>query len=172
MPALVGHTFKPSTLEAEAGGSLSPRPAWSTEWVPGQPGLHKETLSQKTKKQTNMQIPHQSPVWSFSVVFSFRVPYISTFSSGDCKLKPCQISPETPDDSKHCQGHEAIQTQSQAEYKTIQLYGKWPSDFFFCWFSRQGFSVQPWLSCNLRCRPGWFGGLMEIRLPLPPKCWD
>jgi hypothetical protein len=25
------------------------KPAWSTEWVPGQPGLHRETLSGKTK---------------------------------------------------------------------------------------------------------------------------
>jgi hypothetical protein len=29
------------------------RPAWSTEWVPGQPGLHRETLS--WNKQTNKQ---------------------------------------------------------------------------------------------------------------------
>jgi hypothetical protein len=27
----------------------SSRPAWSTEGVPGQPGLHRETLSQKPK---------------------------------------------------------------------------------------------------------------------------
>jgi hypothetical protein len=52
---VVAHTFKPSALEAEAGGSLSSRPAWSTEWVLGQPGLHRETLSQKTNKQTNKQ---------------------------------------------------------------------------------------------------------------------
>jgi hypothetical protein len=38
--------------EAEAGGFLISRPAWSTEWVPGQPGLHRETLSQKTKTKT------------------------------------------------------------------------------------------------------------------------
>jgi hypothetical protein len=31
-----------STWEAEAGGFLSSRPAWSTEWVPGQPGLYRE----------------------------------------------------------------------------------------------------------------------------------
>ena len=40
-----------SALEAEAGGSLSSRPAWSIELVPGQPGLHRETLSQERKKE-------------------------------------------------------------------------------------------------------------------------
>jgi hypothetical protein len=51
---LVAHAFNPSTWEAEAGGFLSLRPAWSTELVPGQPGLHRETLSRKTiKKQKN-----------------------------------------------------------------------------------------------------------------------
>jgi hypothetical protein len=39
------HAFNPSTREAEAGGFLSSRPAWSTKWVPGQPGLYRETLS-------------------------------------------------------------------------------------------------------------------------------
>jgi hypothetical protein len=41
----------PGPQEAEAGGSLSLRPTWSTEWVPGRPELHRETLSQKTKKK-------------------------------------------------------------------------------------------------------------------------
>jgi hypothetical protein len=50
MPGMVVHTFNPNTCEAEAGGFLSSRSAWSTKWVPGQPGLHKETLSQKKKK--------------------------------------------------------------------------------------------------------------------------
>jgi len=40
-----------STWKAEARGFLSLRPTWSTEWVPGQPGLHRETLS--SNKQTN-----------------------------------------------------------------------------------------------------------------------
>jgi hypothetical protein len=52
-PGVVMHTFNPNTQEAEAGGFLSSRPAWSTKWVPGQPGLYRETLSQKTNKQTN-----------------------------------------------------------------------------------------------------------------------
>jgi hypothetical protein len=47
----VAHAFNPSTQEAEASECLSLRPAWSTKWVLGQPGLYRETLSQNTKKQ-------------------------------------------------------------------------------------------------------------------------
>jgi hypothetical protein len=49
--AVVAHAFNPSTWEAETGGFLSSRPAWSTKWVPGQPRLSRETLSRKTKKK-------------------------------------------------------------------------------------------------------------------------
>jgi hypothetical protein len=52
--AVVAHAFNPSIWEAEVGGFLSSSPAWSTELVPGQPGLHRETLSRKNK-QTNKQ---------------------------------------------------------------------------------------------------------------------
>jgi hypothetical protein len=48
---MVLHVFNPSTQEAEAGRFLSSRPAWSTEWVPGQPGLYRKTLSQKNKNK-------------------------------------------------------------------------------------------------------------------------
>jgi hypothetical protein len=51
-------------IPAEAGVSLSSRPAWSTERerVPGQPGLNRETLSWKTNKQTNKQTkPNKKP---------------------------------------------------------------------------------------------------------------
>jgi hypothetical protein len=34
-PCVMSHTFNLSTQEAEAGGFLSSRPAWSTERVPG-----------------------------------------------------------------------------------------------------------------------------------------
>ena len=47
---VVTHSFNPNTQEAEAGGSLSWRPAWSTEQVQGQPGLHREPLSDKNKQ--------------------------------------------------------------------------------------------------------------------------
>jgi hypothetical protein len=52
-PGVVAHAFSPSTWEAEAGGFLSLRPAWSTKWAPGQLGLYRETLSRKHKKQKN-----------------------------------------------------------------------------------------------------------------------
>jgi hypothetical protein len=48
-PGMVAHTLSPSTGEAEAGEFLSLRPAWSTKWVPGQPGLY----SLEKQKQTN-----------------------------------------------------------------------------------------------------------------------
>jgi hypothetical protein len=56
-PGVVAHAINPSTREAEAGGFLSSRPAWSTKWVPGRTRLYRETLSWKTKnKQTKKKI--------------------------------------------------------------------------------------------------------------------
>jgi hypothetical protein len=48
--AVVVHAFNPSTWEA----------AWSTERVPGQPGIHRETLSRKTKP-TNQPNKQKNP---------------------------------------------------------------------------------------------------------------
>lgn len=63
--AVVVHTFNPSTREAEAGGPLSSRLAWSTDQVPVQPGLHrgnpvlktqtKQSPKNKTKQNANKQ---------------------------------------------------------------------------------------------------------------------
>ena len=50
---MVAHAFNPSTREAEAGGFLSLRPAWSTKRVPGQPGLYRETLTRGEKKNSH-----------------------------------------------------------------------------------------------------------------------
>jgi hypothetical protein len=46
---VVVHAFNLSTMEAEAGGYLRSKPAWSTDCFLGQPGLHRETLSWKKK---------------------------------------------------------------------------------------------------------------------------
>jgi hypothetical protein len=51
-----GHTFNPSTREAEAGRFLSSRPAWSTEWVPGQPGIHRETMCWEKKQSSRLTL--------------------------------------------------------------------------------------------------------------------
>jgi len=63
---MVAQSFNHSTWEAEAGGSLSSRPDWCTEGVPGQPGLQRETLSQKqtkpkTKQNQTVQLTQSSP---------------------------------------------------------------------------------------------------------------
>ena len=47
---MVMHAFNSSTQKAEADRSQSSRPAWSAKQVLRQPGLHKETSSQKKKE--------------------------------------------------------------------------------------------------------------------------
>jgi hypothetical protein len=50
---VVAHAFNPSTWEAEAGGFLTSKPAWSTKFVPGQPELYRENLPRGEKKIIN-----------------------------------------------------------------------------------------------------------------------
>jgi hypothetical protein len=45
------HAFDPRTWKAEAGGSLSSWPVWSTKGVPRQPELYRETLSWRFSDQ-------------------------------------------------------------------------------------------------------------------------
>ena len=58
--AVVAHAFNPSTWEAEAGGVLTLRPAWSTSEFQDSQGLHRETLSQKTKQKRIKTCSHQA----------------------------------------------------------------------------------------------------------------
>ena len=58
---MVAHAFNPNTWKAEAGKFLSSRPAWSTECVPGQLGLHRETMSQNTKPNPTPPPKKQQP---------------------------------------------------------------------------------------------------------------
>ena len=70
--ALEVHAFNNSTWEAEAGGFVILRPAWTSQWAPGQPGLHREAclgkrnLSRKKKKLSN---EHPFPTSEFSRPF-------------------------------------------------------------------------------------------------------
>jgi len=56
---VVVHTFNPNTQEAEAGGSLSFRPAWSTEQVPEQPELHRNPAERERKTQRERETERQ-----------------------------------------------------------------------------------------------------------------
>jgi hypothetical protein len=85
---MVAHAFDPSTQEAEAGGFLSSRPAWSTKWVPGQPGLHRETLSGKTKQNKTKQTKQNRKVVSIMRRCN-KVYYIVLQLSLDCSQQTC-----------------------------------------------------------------------------------
>jgi hypothetical protein len=50
---VVVQAFNLSIQEVEAGRFLNLKPAWSTKCVSGQPGLYRETLSQKNKTKQN-----------------------------------------------------------------------------------------------------------------------
>lgn len=69
--SMVMHTFNYSTYET--GKQLSMRSAWSTYWIPGQPLVHSDTLSQiKTwKKKKNYWLTKQGrkPGFKFSKQF-------------------------------------------------------------------------------------------------------
>jgi hypothetical protein len=56
---VVAHTFDPRT-EAEAGGSLSSRPAWSTEQVSRQPELHRNPVFKNQPKSVFTQCHRHS----------------------------------------------------------------------------------------------------------------
>jgi hypothetical protein len=51
-PGVVALTINPSTRKVEASRFLSSRPAWSTKWVPGQPGYTEKPCLEKQNKQT------------------------------------------------------------------------------------------------------------------------
>ena len=96
-PGMVLHAFNPSTREAESGRFLSSRTAWSTEWVPEQPGLRRETLSRKTKQnKTNRELLKHSIYWMHVRVMAHvsRVasspfsPSLSWVSEASCQAKP------------------------------------------------------------------------------------
>jgi hypothetical protein len=60
-PGLVAHVFNPSTWEAEAGGFLSSRPAWSTEFQDSQ-GYRKTPCLEEPNKQTKkVQEAYRTP---------------------------------------------------------------------------------------------------------------
>ena len=67
----MAHTFIPCPWEAEEGESLRPRPDSSTELIPEQPGLCRETLPQKTKQKSKaLKEKNEIGLWSSNHVFN------------------------------------------------------------------------------------------------------
>jgi hypothetical protein len=85
----VVYVFNPSTWEAEK--FLSPRPPWSTGWVPEQPGLHRETLSQKKKKKKkkkNKKRIKKSFICLYSIITRHYISVDLQKSTPKCELIP------------------------------------------------------------------------------------
>ena len=56
------HALIPSTWEAEELGFFSSRPPWSTESLPGQPGIHRKSQSPKTKITKNKKKKYETKI--------------------------------------------------------------------------------------------------------------
>jgi hypothetical protein len=137
------HAFNPSTWEAEAGRFLSLRSAFSTKWIPGQPGLYRETLSWKTKQNKRKVKTEKKNVRLNTWMSTICVPG----AQGDQKRTvrsprtgvwmvveylPCGCWESNPG-----------LLEEQAVLLTV-VFGKKMLVFLFCFvfvFSRQGFSV-------------------------------
>ena len=55
---------------------MSLRPAWFTVLVQGQPGLHRETLSQKTMVTISGASPAGEDLWINMVTVVFEIPFL------------------------------------------------------------------------------------------------
>jgi hypothetical protein len=53
---VVAHAFNPSTREAEAGGFLSSKPAWSTEFQDNQDYTEKPCLGKEKKRKEKKKV--------------------------------------------------------------------------------------------------------------------
>jgi hypothetical protein len=70
--AVVAYRFNHSTWEAEAGGFMSSRPAWSTEWVPG--GAGEERRGMEEKKNSGLLMFRKASQFPHPVVMMLSLP--------------------------------------------------------------------------------------------------
>ena len=150
---MVAHALIPSIWEAEAGGFLSSRPAWSTEWVPRQPGLHRETLSRKTKNQPNKQKIVSSPshcwcLWEWTNETLWEDWATTRYSWVSCTLPSKDFTGQV---YAHVPKEAISSSQTCSSYKTVTLWShRWPET-----------------QCVDQVGPEFWDPL-----PLPFKCWD
>jgi len=131
----LAHTFNPSTQEAEAGEPLSLRPAWSTRWVPGQPGLHTEIMSEKQNKTKQ---PNKQPEENTTFYFL----YIS--------FKRLLGNPAVHIDPASFGYHFWVSKWSLCHSITCKPYNVWCIQFciaqWLLWISAQGETIMSWKS--------------------------
>lgn len=60
---MVAQAFEPSTSKAEAG--LNSKPAWSTQQIPGQSGLHREYVHTHTWTQIIIKDNYRYNNWVY-----------------------------------------------------------------------------------------------------------
>jgi hypothetical protein len=99
------HAFNPSTGDPEAGRFLSSRPAWSTKWVPGQPELYRETLSQTPSPPQRKKIQDQTSL-----------PLVMTKTRGSVLRKRAEIKKSSWHD---CKAQAPVSAQSCALWAQI-----------------------------------------------------
>jgi hypothetical protein len=77
---VVVHSFSPRTRETEASWSLSSRSACSTEQDPGQPGLHRETVSWRNEEKGG--VGGGEALSGLDFVFLFKWNMLNFWASG------------------------------------------------------------------------------------------
>jgi hypothetical protein len=100
------HAFNPSSWEAEAGRFLSLRPAWSTKWVPGHPGLYREILSQKNQKQKQKKKERTGQLHRINIATIWRSANVTAGSILRCSAPLFALEwtgPGTEGIAKHCE---------------------------------------------------------------------
>ena len=131
---VVVHAFNSSTWEAEEGVFLSLRSAWTTEWVPGQPGLHRETLSQEEEEEeeeeekeltNNLKNSRQKYIGECCIKVNVALP-VGASSRSPWALTQWMV-PWSPEDSPH----------------DLRITGEW---------NTTSVTNQLWLACDKRSK--------------------
>jgi hypothetical protein len=145
-PGMVAHAFNPSTWEAEAGGFLSSRPAWSTEWVPGQPG-------QKTS--------YHCGLW-------FKMIYCCDWSVlWSLKANQQSISPVHSAGLKALPSERPLRHQIQA-FCVLSLFWWWTEMILSWWLGSAKFLIKEAKACGID--KDWASDFMGWKARWGPGC--
>jgi len=147
--------FNPSsTQEAEASGSLW---IWSTARVPGQPGLHGETLSQKSKIQNQTKPNQTKPNQTKSTEKKKRK---------NTRLQKVYYKPKGRKDKPKDSGERRLESMVLQKQLGTSYRCLWPSWQF--WPPNSHFSLKTWSWLFL----SWNGNFSTYSYILNPPFWS